>query len=63
VTPLELLALIAVFAIVRVAISIRPGTPVAPGAGVGEGRKSPSTRTVVREYLDASSSRASSRCS
>jgi signal peptidase I len=51
VTPLELLALIAVFAIVRVAISIRPGTPVAPGAV--EPRKSPSARTVVREYLDA----------
>jgi signal peptidase I len=51
VTPLELLALIAVFAIVRVAISIRPGTPVAPGAE--ETRKAPSARTVVREYLDA----------
>jgi signal peptidase I len=51
VTPLELLALIAVFAIVRVAISIRPGTAVAPGAG--EPRKSPSARTVIREYLDA----------
>ncbi|MEA2722104.1 MAG: signal peptidase [Candidatus Eremiobacteraeota bacterium] len=49
-TPLELLALIAVFAIVRVAISIRPGTPVAPGV---ESRTSPSARTVVREYLDA----------
>ena len=50
-TPLELLALIAVFAIVRVAISIRPGAPVA--AGEGEPRRAPSTRTVVREYLDA----------
>jgi signal peptidase I len=58
VTPLELLALIAVFAIVRVAISIQPratvavrtdpafGSTVEPAAG-------PSTRTVVREYLDA----------
>ena len=46
-TPLELLALIAVFAIVRVAISIRPdpvaASPAAP----------PSARTVAREYLDA----------
>jgi signal peptidase I len=51
VTPLELLALIAVFAIVRVAISIRPDrTPVGPGVDAGRG---PSTRTVIREYLDA----------
>jgi signal peptidase I len=49
VTPLELLALIAVFAIVRVAISIRP-TPVAAGPDAPAG---PSLRTVVREYLDA----------
>jgi signal peptidase I len=47
-TPLELLALIAVFGIVRVAIGIRPGTPVAAG-----GRGAPSARTVLREYLDA----------
>lgn len=44
-TPLELLALICVFAVVRVAISIRP-TPVATSGG-------PSARTVIREYLDA----------
>ncbi|HTD34414.1 MAG TPA: signal peptidase I [Candidatus Elarobacter sp.] len=50
-TPLELLALIAVFAIVRVAISIRPETPVA--AGTGEPRPGASARTVIREYLDA----------
>ncbi|HEX3465677.1 MAG TPA: signal peptidase I [Candidatus Elarobacter sp.] len=50
-TPLELLALIAVFAIVRVAISIRPETPVV--AGAGEPSKGASVRTVVREYLDA----------
>jgi signal peptidase I len=50
VTPLELLGLIAVFAIVRVAISIRPETPVAAGAEVPA---RPSTRTVLREYLDA----------
>ena len=50
-TPLELLALIAVFAVVRVAISIRPGTPA--GAGEGEPHRGPSARTVLREYLDA----------
>lgn len=50
-TPLELLALIAVFAIVRVAISIRTDrTPAGPGI---ETAKAPSTRTVIREYLDA----------
>jgi signal peptidase I len=47
VTPLELLALIAVFAIVRVAISIRPD-PVPAGT-----TDAPSARTVAREYLDA----------
>jgi signal peptidase I len=51
VTPLELLALIAVFAVVRVAISIRPGAPVS--AGDGEPHRGPSARTVLREYLDA----------
>jgi signal peptidase I len=51
VTPLELLALIAVFAIVRVAISIRTDrTPAGPGVETATG---PSTRTVIREYLDA----------
>ena len=50
-TPLELLALIAVFAIVRVAISIRPATTVV--LKDGEVRKAPSARTVIREYLDA----------
>jgi len=50
VTPLELLGLIAVFAIVRVAISIRPEAAVATGVDA-PGR--PSTRTVLREYLDA----------
>jgi signal peptidase I len=51
VTPLELLALIAVFAIVRVAISIRTDrTPAGPGVDVPA---APSTRTVIREYLDA----------
>ena len=46
-TPLELLALIAVFAVVRVAISLRPER-VAAGAPAA-----PSTRPVIREYLDA----------
>ena len=46
-TPLELLALICFFAIVRVAISIKP-TPVTVGPSAG-----PSARTVIREYLDA----------
>ena len=50
-TPLELLALIAVFAIVRVAISIRPETTVV--LAEGEVRRAPPIRTVVREYLDA----------
>jgi signal peptidase I len=48
VTPLELLALIALFAIVRVAISFRPETVAA-----GTPARGPSTRTVIREYLDA----------
>ena len=60
-TPLELLALIAVFAIVRVAISIRPRTTAgfdvgASGIGAApeeKARSGPSTRTIVREYLDA----------
>ena len=49
-TPIQLLGLIAVLAIVRVAIGIRPGIPVSSGADA-PGR--PSTRTVLREYLDA----------
>jgi signal peptidase I len=51
VTPLELLALIAVFAILRVALTFRADrTPAGPGI---ETAKGPSTRTVIREYLDA----------
>ncbi len=46
-TPLELLALICLFAIIRVAISLKPAA-VAAGADAG-----PSARTVIREYLDA----------
>jgi signal peptidase I len=53
VTPLELLALIAVFAIVRVAISIRLPAPVAVGDGEVTAPSGPSARTVIREYLDA----------
>jgi signal peptidase I len=51
VTPLELLALIAVFAIVRVAITFRGDrTPAGPGVDTPS---APSARTVIREYLDA----------
>jgi signal peptidase I len=53
VTPLELLALICFFAIVRVAISLRPQTVPPSGMTAGDVAASPSTRTVVREYLDA----------
>ena len=42
-TPLELLALVATFSLVRIGISMRPGI-TAPAAH---------TRLVVREYLDA----------
>jgi signal peptidase I len=51
VTPLELLALIAIFAVLRVAISLRPATTVV--LAEGEVRKAPAIRTVIREYLDA----------
>ena len=50
-TPLELLALIAVFAIVRVAISIRPGALAGDGSAVAA--QPGSARNVIREYLDA----------
>ncbi len=50
-TPLELLGLIALFAIVRLAISFR-SAPVLAGAN-GDVAPAPSTRTVIREYLDA----------
>ena len=62
-TPLQLLALICVFAVVRVAISIKPEkVPVAatplladgaidPASGLLE--PAPSARTIIREYLDA----------
>jgi signal peptidase I len=53
VTPLELLALICFFAIVRVAISLRPQTVPPSGMTASDGQGSVSTRTVVREYLDA----------
>ena len=46
-TPIQLLALICIFAIVRVAITLRPGAAVAEGASRG------SARAVLREYLDA----------
>lgn len=46
-TPLQLFALICIFAIVRVAISIRPGVPAGTAPAHG------STRAILREYLDA----------
>ncbi len=62
-TPLELLGLIALFAIIRVAISIRKEPAAAGGTGdVAVGRyttgtlprtAAPSARQVLREYLDA----------
>jgi signal peptidase I len=53
VTPLELLALICFFAIVRVAISLRPQTVPPSGMTATDASAAPSTRTVIREYLDA----------
>lgn len=51
-TPLELLALICFFAVVRVAISIKQ--PVtANGSTTSAIPAAPSARTVIREYLDA----------
>ncbi|MGB8265682.1 MAG: signal peptidase I [Candidatus Velthaea sp.] len=56
-TPIELLALIGFFAIVRIALSLRPAA--APAGSVtgsspaGEAPRDLSTRTVIREYLDA----------
>lgn len=55
-TPLQLLALICVLAVVRVAISIKPEkTPVAATPMVADGviEPAPSARTIIREYLDA----------
>lgn len=49
-TPLELLGLVAVLAIVRVAVGFSPEAALATGADA-PGR--PSARTVLREYLDA----------
>jgi signal peptidase I len=58
-TPLELFALICVFAIVRVAISLRPAPVTTAGAQTETADGTPaapahaSTIAVVREYLDA----------
>jgi signal peptidase I len=54
VTPLELLALVCIFAIVRVALSLKPDRAVLAtnGAGMVQSRGH-STRRVIREYLDA----------
>jgi signal peptidase I len=64
-TPLELLALIGVFAVVRIVLSLRPA--VMPAAAVSRpgaqssvagspgapAERDLSTRTIIREYLDA----------
>ncbi len=50
-TPLELFGLICVFAVVRVAISLKR-EPVVVG-DMGASAPTPSARTVIREYLDA----------
>ena len=47
-TPLQLFGLICIFAVVRVAISLRP-----PVAATATASGAPSARTVLREYLDA----------
>jgi signal peptidase I len=58
-TPLELFALICIFAVVRVAISLRPASVTTAGAsaeatdGAAAVPAQPSTIAVVREYLDA----------
>ncbi|MBV8602979.1 MAG: signal peptidase I [Candidatus Eremiobacteraeota bacterium] len=52
-TPLQLFALICIFAVVRVAISIRPRAMANGGAAAAETPESGSTRAVLREYLDA----------
>jgi signal peptidase I len=52
-TPLELLGLICVFFVVRVAISLRPIPATATGASAETGVTRPSTTIVIREYLDA----------
>jgi signal peptidase I len=67
-TPLELLALIGIFAVVRIVLSLRPAVmPAAavsrpgaqssvagsPGAQGAPAERDLSTRTIIREYLDA----------
>jgi signal peptidase I len=56
VTPLELLGLIGVFAIIRVAMSLRPervSADAAPAPDASGTPAAPSAQSVVREYLDA----------
>jgi signal peptidase I len=56
VSPLQLLGLICIFAVVRIALNFRPATaPVVSGAG-GEERATPPSASfteTLREYLDA----------
>src|SRR5580658_7644894 len=59
-TPLELFALICIFAVVRLAISLRPASVAATGTvntetgdAIPAAPAAPSNLAVVREYLDA----------
>ena len=54
-TPVELLGLICIFAVVRLAISLRPvpATTTGTSAEADAGEARPSSLLVVREYLDA----------
>lgn len=55
-TPLELLGLIGVFAIIRLAMSLRPqrvGADAAPAPDTPSAPVAPTAQSVVREYLDA----------
>ncbi len=54
-TPVELLGLIIIFAVVRLAISLRPvpATTTGTSAEADAGEARPSSLLVVREYLDA----------
>ena len=52
-TPLELLGLICIFAVVRVVISLRPAPATTAGTSAEAPNGRPSTTVVIREYLDA----------
>jgi signal peptidase I len=52
-TPIELLGLICIFAVVRLAISLRPVPATTAGASAETGETRASSLVVIREYLDA----------